>query len=147
MSLNPVIVAEKNIVKLTVVGPEHDQLPNADIERLFTSSALGAARVERLNRWSRLVAICGETPVALVTYQSAGTELRAPDFGLDIPGCCDVEAVVSALVRALEVACLAAGARRVVVMPPKGGEHALLRAGYIAVHEGCAGSWMEKSLG
>lgn len=138
--------AEKNLVKLTVAGPEHDHLEASDIGRLFASNVLGVARQERLSRWSRLVAKCGQTPVALVTYQSAGAELRAPDFGLDPQACCDVDAVVAAIAHALEVACLAAGAHRVVVMPPKGGEHALLRAGYLAVHEGCAGSWMEKSL-
>lgn len=146
MPSNPLTATDNHVVKLAVTGPEHDQLPGADIARLFASSALGAARLERLNRWSRLVARCGDTPVALVTYQSTGSELRAPDFGLDGPACCDVDAVVSAVVHGLEVACLAAGARRVVVMPPKGGEHALLRAGYVAIHEGCAGSWMEKSL-
>lgn len=140
------VTVAKKVLKLTVAGPEHDQLPAADINRLFASTALGTARVERLNRWSRLLATCGNIPVALVTYQSAGAELRAPDFGLDPPACCDVDAVVSAVVHGLEVACLAAGAHRVVVMPPKGGEQSLLRAGYIAIHEGCAGSWMEKSL-
>jgi hypothetical protein len=146
MPFNPVTVAENQPVKLTVTGPEQDLPPSADIERLFASGAVGAARLERLNRWSRLVASCGQKPVALVTYQSAGAELRAPDFGFDPAAGCDVDSVVSAIVHGLEVACLAAGAHRVVVMPPRGGEHALLRAGYVAVHEGCAGSWMEKSL-
>jgi hypothetical protein len=146
MPLNSAPIAEPRALKLAVAGPEHDQLPATDISRLFQSAALGTARLDRLHRWSRLVASCGQTPVALVTYQSAGAELRAPDFGLDVQGCCDVDAVVSAIAHGLEVACLAAGARRVVVMPPKGGEHALLRAGYVAVHEGCAGSWMEKGL-
>jgi hypothetical protein len=140
------VTVDKKVLKLTVAGPEHEPLPAADISRLFAAGALGTARLERLTRWSRLLACCGQTPVALVTYQSAGAELRAPDFGLDPVACCDVDAVVSAMVHGLEVACLAAGARRVVVMPPKGGEQSLLRAGYVAIHEGCAGSWMEKSL-
>lgn len=144
MSLNSSV--EKTVLKLTVAGPEHEQLPAEDINRLFATNPIGDARLERLNRWSKLVATCGDTPVALVTYQSAGSELRAPDFGLDPPACCDVCTVVSAVVHGLEVACLAAGARRVVVMPPKGGEQALRRAGYVAVHEGCAGSWLEKNL-
>src|SRR5574338_642391 len=149
MPFNPVTVAEPEhpAVKLAVAGPEHDQLASADVERLFASTTLGAARLDRLTRWSRLVASDGERALAVVTYQSAGAELRAPDFGLDAASCPDVVAVVSTIVRGLEVACLAAGAHRVVVMPPKGGEHALLRAGYVAIHEGCAGSWMEKSLG
>ena len=146
MQFNPVLVTDTTLVKLAVAGPEHDHLPAADVERLFASTTLGAARLERLSRWSRLVASHGATPVAVVTYQSAGTELRAPDFGLDTSACPDVDAVIAAVVHGLEVACLAAGARRVVVMPPKGGEHALLRAGYLAIHEGCAGSWMEKNL-
>jgi len=145
MSPQPAIVGKK-LLKLTVAGPEHDPLPGPDIDRLFAANAVGTARLERLTRWSRLIATCGHTPVAVATYQSAGGELRAPDFGLDVQGCCEVDAVVSAVVHGLEVACLAAGARRVVVMPPRGGEQSLLRAGYIAIHEGCAGSWMEKTL-
>ncbi len=145
MMQHPVMV-DKKLLKLTVAGPEHDPLPASDISRLFAANALGTARNERLARWSRLIARCGETPVAVATYQSAGTELRAPDFGLDVGGCCEVDAVVAAITHGLEVACLAAGAKRVVVMPPKGGEQALRQSGYIAIHEGCAGSWMEKSL-
>jgi hypothetical protein len=139
-------VIKPGLLKLTVAGPEHDALPAPDLSRMFGVNALGTARLERLARWSRLIATCGKTPVGVVTYQGAGGELRAPDFGLDVDGCCDAEAVVGAIIHGLEVACLAAGAKRVVVMPPRGGEHVLARAGYIAVHEGCAGSWVEKNL-
>jgi hypothetical protein len=134
------------LLKLTVTGPEHEPLPAEDLERLFGSAALGTARLERLARWSRLVALCGAHPVGVVTYQGAAGEVRAPDFGLDVDGACNVDAVVGAMVHGLEVACLAAGARRLVLMPPRGGEHVLRRSGYVAVHEGCAGSWMEKAL-
>lgn len=138
--------SKSGFLKLTVAGPEHEPLPAADLARMFGANALGTARIERLGRWSRLIATCGTTPVGIVTYQGAGGELRAPDFGLDINGACDADAVVGAIVHGLEVACLAAGAKRVVIMPPRGGEDVLARAGYVAVHEGCAGSWMEKSL-
>ena len=146
MATNTTAVDKKSLLKLTVAGPEHEPLPPEIVARLFGEQAVGAARLERLARWSRLIASCGQAPVAIVTYQGAGGEVRAPDFGLDVKGCCDVEAVVSAMAHGLEVACLAAGARRVVVMPPRGGEHALMRAGFVAIHEGCAGSWMEKTL-
>lgn len=144
---NATTVDKTPLLKLTVAGPEHEALPSAVVTRLFGEQGLGAARLERLARWSRLIAICGQTPVGVVTYQGAGSEVRAPDFGLDTGGCCDVNAVVAAMAHGLEVACLAAGGTRVVVMPPRGGEHALLREGYVAIHEGCAGSWMEKVLG
>jgi hypothetical protein len=146
MASNAATVSKSGFLKLTVAGPENDALPLADLTRLFGPNALGTARLERLGRWSRLIASCGKTPVGVVTYQGAAGELRAPDFGLDIDGACDADAVVGAIIHGLEVACLAAGAKRVVVMPPRGGETTLARAGYVAVHEGCAGSWMEKSL-
>jgi hypothetical protein len=146
MATGTVVAERKGLLKLTVAGPEHEALPAVDLERLFGSGALGAARLERLARWSRLIATCGARPVGVVTYQGAGGEVRAPDFGLDVEGGCDADAVVGAMVHGLEVACLAAGARRLVLMPPRGGEHVLLRSGYLAVHEGCAGSWMEKGL-
>jgi hypothetical protein len=135
-----------NSLKLTVAGPEHEPLPRTEVTRMFGAAALGTARLERLARWSRLIAMCGDQAVAVVTYQGANGEVRAPDFGLDATGSCDAGTIVATIVHGLEVACLAAGAKRVVVMPPRGGEQALARAGYIAVHEGCAGSWMEKSL-
>ena len=146
MAPNTVTVEPKGLLKLTVAGPEHEPLPADDIARLFGETSLGAARLDRLARWSRLIALCGQQPVGIVTYQGAAGEVRAPDFGLDLNGACDADAVVLAIAHGLEVACLAAGARRVVLMPPRGGEHALLRAGYVAIHEGCAGSWMEKNL-
>jgi len=144
----PLTTAAKRpaLLRLTVAGPEHDPLAGPDLSRLFAGGALSTARVERLARWSRLIAHCGTLPVAVVTYQDAAGEVRAPDFGLDAAGCCDVDAVVSALAHALEIACLAAGAKRVVVMPPRGGEQSLLRCGFVAIHEGCAGSWMEKAI-
>lgn len=134
------------LLRLTVAGPEHEALAGSDLSRLFGGGGLTNARAERLARWSRIVAHCGDLPVAVVTYQDAAGEVRAPDFGLDAKGCCNVDAVVTALAHALEIACLAAGARRVVVMPPKGGEQSLLKCGFVAIHEGCAGSWMEKAL-
>lgn len=137
---------KNGLLNLTVAGPEHEPLPTADVTRMFGANALGTARLERLARWSRLIASCGATPVGVVTYQGASGEVRAPDFGLDVAGACDVDGVVMAMVHGLEVACLAAGAKRVVVMPPKGGEQILARAGFVAIHEGCAGSWMEKTL-
>lgn len=146
MALSTATTTKNGLLKLTVAGPEHEPLPAEDVTRMFGASALGTARLERLARWSRLIAICGATPVGVATYQGAGGEVRAPDFGLDVSGACDIDAVVSAIVHGLEVACLAAGAKRVVVMPPKGGEHLLVRAGFVAIHEGCAGSWMEKTL-
>jgi hypothetical protein len=146
MATGTIAAERKGLLRLTVAGPEHGLLPEADLERLFGTGSLGAARLERLSRWSRLVASCGTRPVGVVTYQGAGAEVRAPDFGLDVQGGCDTDAVVSAMVHGLEVACLAAGAHRLVLMPPRGGEHVLLRTGYVAVHEGCAGSWMEKAL-
>ncbi len=146
MALSTPTTTKDGLLKLTVAGPEHEPLPAADVTRMFGANALGIARLERLARWSRLIASCGAKPVGVVTYQGASGEVRAPDFGLDVAGACDVDAVVLAMVHGLEVACLAAGAKRVVVMPPKGGEQVLARAGFVAIHEGCAGSWMEKTL-
>lgn len=146
MASGPASVEPGSVLKLTVAGPERDPLPPADLMRLFGATALGAARLERLARWSRLVACCGQRPVGIVTYQGGSGEVRAPDFGLDITAACDVDRIVASILQGLEIACLAAGARRVVIMPPRGGEHVLSRYGYAAVHEGCAGSWVEKTI-
>jgi hypothetical protein len=53
--------------------------------------------------------------------------------------------VLDALLDAIELAALAAGCRRVVLIP-SGAAADLERRGYVVVREGCAGAWIEKSL-
>jgi hypothetical protein len=90
---------------------------------------------------------CGPRAIAVATYQRHDTELRVPDLALDAELPCSVSDAANALLDALELACLAAGCRRIVILPPAASAAALLRRrGYLAVDQGCAGSWVEKTL-
>jgi hypothetical protein len=53
--------------------------------------------------------------------------------------------VLDALLNAIEIASLAGGCHRIVLIPSVAATD-LERRGYAVVREGCAGAWMEKSL-
>ena len=78
--------------------------------------------------------------------------MQIPDFAINIPPTLGTDRyglakrVLDALFDAIEVASLAGGCHRVVVIPSAGAAD-LERRGYVVVREGCAGAWMEKSLG
>jgi hypothetical protein len=134
-------------MQVRVFGPDADPVTDADLRRLFPGAALTAERLDRLRDWSRVVAACGPRVVGLATYRRVDVELRAPDFGLD-PDCeCLPGDIVGALLEALELACLAGGSERIVLMPPPAAARLLARRGYRVVDEGCAGAWAQKDLG
>lgn len=106
------------------------------------------ARRTRLAESGRAVAATGGRVVGVAAYDRAGGELRVHEFGLDegLPAFM-TDQVVSALLDALEVACLAGGGRRLVLLPRAAiaASH-LRRRGFVTIAEGCAGSWFEKSF-
>ena len=58
---------------------------------------------------------------------------------------CSVDQIATALLDALEIACLAGGGRRLVLLPRAALAGHLLRGrGFVPIVEGCAGSWFEK---
>ena len=86
--------------------------------------------------------------MGIATYTQTPIETQVPDFSVEIPPSLDVEhpdlvpQVLDALLDAIEIASLAGGCRRVVLIP-LGGPAELARRGYVCVNEGCGGSWME----
>lgn len=139
-------IKPQECLRVRVAGPDTGPLDALDLRRLFPSGALTAGRYDRLASWSRLVACCGDTPVAVATCRRVNGELRVPDVGLDTSCGCDVADIMAPLMNALELACLAGGARRVVMLAPPSAHRALQRRGYTIVNEGCAGGWAEKVL-
>jgi len=135
---------------LRVEGPDVRGLTDAEIRRLFPAGTTGA-RLNRLRNWPRVVVRVDDMPVGIATYTQTPMETQVPDFSVEIPPSLDVEhpdlapQVLDALLDAIEIASLAGGCRRVVLIP-LGGPAELARRGYVCVNEGCGGSWMEKSL-
>jgi hypothetical protein len=134
-------------MQVRILGPDCPPLSSDDLHRLFPGSLFTPAREERLAQWCRVVAVCGARAVGIATYQRASGELRVPDFALDACSSCAASYILNALLDALELACLAGGCRRLVLMPPTASAVAMLRRrGYVTVREGCAGTWIEKTF-
>ncbi len=128
-----------------MVGPDAACLAPGDLRRLFRGRRLTPARRERLRNSGRVVAACGSRVVGLAAYERADVELRVHEFGIDATTSCRMDQIATALLEALEVACLAGGGRRLVLLPRAAVAAHLLRArGFVPIAEGCAGSWFEK---
>lgn len=83
--------------------------------------------------------------MGVAAYERADVELRVHEFGVDDSAACRMDEIATVLLEALEVACLAGGDRRLVLLPRAAiAEHLLRARGFVQVAEGCAGSWFEK---
>jgi hypothetical protein len=134
-------------LQVRVTGPEGVGLTPADLRRLFRGRPLTSARRERLAASGRVVALSGARIVGLAAYDPLGHEVRVHEFGADCGCPVAVEQIAGVLLDALEVACLACGARRLVLLPRAVVLPALLRSrGFVPVAEGAAGSWFEKDF-
>jgi hypothetical protein len=118
-------------LRLRIVEPGASSPTDADLRRLFRRRGLTRRRRARLLALPRILATHGERVVGLIAYDRTGDDLRvhelacAPD--LDFSG----RAVISQLLEWLELAAVAGGARRVLILPwavPAG--TTLDRAGY-----------------
>lgn len=128
-----------------MLGPDCDSLSAADLHRLFPGEMLTAARTQRLRNGSRVVIACGDRIVAAGVYRFTDYELRVSDIGVDVCDGCDLDDVFGVLLESCELACLAAGCRRIVLIaPPTASAVRLRKRGYEIVNEGCAGAWIEK---
>jgi hypothetical protein len=132
-------------VTLRVVGPDAACLSPADMRRLFRGRSLPPARRARLLNGGRVLATCGPRVVGLAGYERSDGELRVHEFAIDEASPCPVDQIATALLDALEMACLAGGGRRLVLLPRAASATDLLRArGFAPIAEGSAGSWFEK---
>jgi hypothetical protein len=132
-------------VKVRVVGPDAACLTPTDLRRLFRGRRLTAARRERLANSGRVLAACGTRIVGLAAYERTDGELRVHEFAVDATTPCAGDEIATALLDALEMACLAGGGRRLILLPRAASADHLLRArGFVPIAEGSAGSWFEK---
>ena len=106
---------------LRVEGPEARGVTDADIRRLFPGRSAGD-RLNRLRNWPRIVVRIDDVPVGVATFTQTPIEMQIPDFAVDIPPVLDLDhgnvrpQIISALLEAIEIAALAAGCRRIVII-------------------------------
>jgi hypothetical protein len=132
-------------VKLRVVGPDAACLSPADLRRLFRGRYLTPARRARLLNGGRVLAVCGSRVVGLAGYERSDGDLRVHEFAVDATAQSPADGIAAALLDALEMACLAGGGRRLVLLPRAASASELLRVrGFVPIAEGTAGSWFEK---
>ena len=142
---------ERGALDVLVEGSDVRGLTDADVRRLFPGSTLTGVRLNRLRNWPRVVVRVDDTLAGVATYTQTPFEMQIPDFAVSIPSTMGAnrygltKRVLDALLDAIEVASLAGGCHRIVLIPSAGATD-LERHGYMVVREGCAGSWMEKSL-
>ena len=130
-----------------VLGPDCGPPRGADLCRLFPGDRLTTDRRQRLHEGSRIVISWADRIVAVGAYRFNDRELRITDIGLDVDSACGTDEVLGVLLESCELACLAAGCRRVVLIAPREASLASLRRrGYEIVRESCAGSWIEKQF-
>jgi hypothetical protein len=122
-------------------------LSDGDLRRIFPGSSLTERRLDRLRSWLRVVVTHGERVVGVATCRETDSEMRVPDIALDPeehnPG---VHQILHALLDAIELAATAGNCRSIVMSTPPVSPAWLQRRGYRAVHESCAGAWLEKSI-
>ena len=132
-------------MQVRVMGPDCAGLTQTDLRRLFRGRRLTPARRVRLANSGRVVAACGNRIVGVAAYDRTDVELRVHEFGIDSLSPCSARQVALALLEALEVACLAGGGRRLVLLPRTSVEPDLLgERGFVPIAADCAGSWHEK---
>lgn len=143
--------SERVALHVLVEGPDVRGLSDADVRRLFPGRTLTGVRLNRLRNWPRVVVRVDDIPVGLATYTQTPFEMQIPDFAVSVPTAVSserarlAERVLDALLDAVELASLAGGCHRIVLIPSVDGAD-LERRGYVVIREGCAGAWMEKSV-
>jgi hypothetical protein len=134
-------------MQFRVLGPDCGSVPPNDLRRLFRGQRLTAARRTRLDQGARVLAMRGRRLVGLAAYERADRELRVYEFLVDAGPAGSSDEIAGGLVNALELACLAGGARRLVMLPRATTDTAVLaRRGFRAIAEGSVGTWFEKTF-
>jgi len=106
-----------------------------------------AARRSRLSQSGRILAMAGTRVVGLAAYERSDREMRVTELGVDADSAGGADQIVGGLLDALELSCMASGARRMVLLPRATQAIAVLhRRGYVSIGDGPAGSWFEKTF-
>jgi len=134
-------------IQVRVVGPDSEELTSLELKPPVPRRAPSRGHRQHLAHATRIVAKVGAHVAGVAAYERQGAELRVLELLVDpVPpfGGADI---VRQLLDALELAALAGGCCRVVLLPAAVvAVSALERLGYRYVGERCAGGWLEKRL-
>lgn len=142
-----ILATDASTLQVRVVGPESVMPTAPDLRRLFASRNLSRSRRERVARCAKVLATWNGRVVGLAAFDRTADEIRVHELAFEPDFCYSPPDILRHLLDALELACLASGGRRLVLLP-----HAVVavtpleRLGYHLVNEGCAGAWLEKSF-
>lgn len=130
-----------------VLGPDAGGVSLADLRRLFRGQRLTASRRNRLAHGSRILALCGARLVGVAVFDRIDRDVRVHELGLDTQSACGTDEIEDGLLDALELACMASGARRLVLLPHAAPNDTIARRrGYATVGGGTSGAWVEKAF-
>ena len=130
-----------------VLGPGNVGVALTDLRRLFRGQRLTAARRSRLTQGGRILAMCGSRVVGMAAYDRAEGELRVYEIGMDPESSCGTDEIANGLLDALELACMASGARRLLLLPRAALTGSLIRRrGYVTMGEATGGAWVQKTF-
>lgn len=134
-------------LQVQVLGPDANDRHVAEVRRLLSLRSSGRFRRDRLAHATRVVARCGPQVVGVAAYERVGAELRVLEMVIESATTVCPGEVIAQLLSALEMAALAGGCRRVVLLPA-----AVLAAstleplGYRVMSDGTVGGWLEKTF-
>lgn len=133
-------------ITVCVLGA-HTPLPRGDIHHLLETNGdrPRGSRLTRLTACSKILISDRGRVVGLAAYQNVRDELRVCELAISPDAVCEPEWIVDAALDVLELACLASGARRMVVtsraatcLP------ALWHRGFTRIDGQSPRSWLEK---
>ncbi|MCL4811278.1 MAG: hypothetical protein KJ061_02285 [Vicinamibacteraceae bacterium] len=127
-----------------LLGPDAAEPCSAELRRLFAGRSLSRQRRERLLSSPRVVAVLGDRVIGLAAFERSDEEVRV--YELAVAGDLAFSAfdIARQLLDALELSCMAANCRRLVLLPAAVvATGPLERLGY-RLAGGCSGGWVEK---
>ncbi len=134
-------------LQVQVLGPDASDRGPADVRRLLSLHSSGRFRRDRLAHATRVVARSGLQVVGVAAYERVGAELRVIEMVVESATTVCHTDVIAQLLSALEMAALAGGCRRIVLLPAAVlAATALEPMGYRVMTDGAPGGWLEKTF-
>jgi hypothetical protein len=119
--VTPGLLSEPSVPEMSmhyrVLGPDGGSVSAADLRRLFRGQRLSQARRNRLAQGGRILVLCGSRVVGIAAFDRSDVDVRVYEVGLDAESVCATDDIINYLLDALELACMASGTRRLILLP------------------------------